>query len=148
MEKSGALELDTLSELAATRRDLDLVKGYCKGYRTRLERIAMGLQFVANAIIRSDIAAATTSIRALLANDGKEARETVGNRSMALAVAVQTFMSMSGGTCCADHSDSMSRSGRSCDQKMALEALDKIKILAPEEFGGVVADTAAAGGRA
>lgn len=122
MEKSGTTELDTISELAATRRDLDIAKGYLKTYKTRLERLAMGLQFVSNALISNKIQEAQTAMRALNANDLAEAREAVGNRSMALDILARALE-------------------KGTNTPESREALERARILAPEAFGGVVAMT-------
>ncbi len=129
MEKSGDAELDTVAELAATRRDLDLVRGWCKTYKTRMERAAMGLQFVSNAIIRGEVVAAQTAMRALLANDLAEARQTVGARADALGLAISVL----------DRHDKT---------KDVADALASIRLMAPEAFGGEVAMTAPAAGKA
>lgn len=134
IEKSGAAELDTVGELATARREVDMLKGYCKTYKTRLERLAMALQFVSNRIIENNVQAAQVAMRSILANDLAEARETVGNRAMALEIAIAALdRAMSG----------MPYSGLEIK-----EAVMKIKTLAPEHFGGEVAMTAATVGEA
>lgn len=122
-------DLDTIAELAAVRRDLDTAKGYLKMYKTRLERLAMGLQFVSNALVADKVRQAQVAMRALMSNDLAEARETVGNRTMALDMAVTA----------------MQRHDKSKD---IANELEKIKRLAPEAFGGEFAMTMHSEGRA
>lgn len=127
--QASATELDTIAELAAARGTIDTLKAYCKTYKTRLERCAMGFQFVSNAIIANKIPEAQVAMRAMMANDLKEARETVGNRAMALDIAVRAI------------------ENRYVKGQLPFEfqeALDRIKVLAPEAFGGEVAPTAPA----
>ena len=129
MERSGAGEMDTVSELASSRRMVESLTGYCKDYRMRLERIAMGLQFVQNRVIEGNTQAATIAIRALMSNDAAEARETVGNRRMALEMAVAVLR----------------RHDRARDIS---DALDKIKMIAPEAFGADAVEMEQTRGRA
>ncbi len=108
----------------------DLLKGYCVTYKTRLERIAMAMQFISNRIIENNIPAAQVAMRAILANDMKEAREAVGNREQALAIAVDTLQMVS-------------------MTPRVKDALSQIKTLAPEIFnGGAVEMTAPVVGKA
>ena len=91
MEKSGAAELDTIAELAATRRDLELARGWLKTYKDREQRLAMIFQFVSNAIIKDDMKAAQIAMRSAAANDLKDAREVMAAREKALALAVEVL---------------------------------------------------------
>jgi hypothetical protein len=116
MEKSGAAEMDTVAELAAARRDLDVARAWLGEYKTRLERIAMGLQFVQNRIVAGEIPAASVAIRALMAGDAREAREIVGSRAQALHIAVAAIQ-------------------MAANTAETREALGQIRMLAPEVFG-------------
>jgi hypothetical protein len=116
MEKSGAADMDTVAELAAAKRDLDLTRTWLRTYKDREQRLSMVFQFVSNALVRGEVAKAQTAMRAAQANDLKDAREAVAQRGEAICLAVEAMLK--------------------CGH---IEALDKIRRLAPEAFGGEVA---------
>lgn len=99
---------------------------WLRSYKIREERLAMALQFISNRIIAGEFPAAQVAMRATMANDLAEARETVGNRAMALDVAISAL-----------------KGEGDCEK-----ALAQIERLAPEAFGGEVEMTQTKAGRA
>jgi hypothetical protein len=132
-EQAGGATLDIVAELAATKRDLGLAISYTKSYKTRLERVLMGLQLVSNFIVKNEIQAAQTAVRSLLANDAKEAREAVGNRREALRIAVEALEI---------NCNPQTRPCLPLDPCVGHAAIRHIKTLCPEQFGGEVEMTA------
>lgn len=108
--KAPVSEVDAL---ALALRRAETLEGFTRDYKTRLERMVLGLNMIQRMLIKSDYAAASKTIRALFASDLKEARETVANREQALDIAVVALEALGA-------------------DKRAAEALGKIAMLAPE----------------
>ena len=81
-------EIDALAQAA---RNEEVLRGYCRSYKTRLEYFARSLQMVSRCLIKNDIAAAQKFIAAINKTTLKEARETMANREQALDIAIKSL---------------------------------------------------------